>query len=72
MADTRPQANYRPSCATHLGTLHQMDLGGPGRRCGEIAVAPVISSSSVAGGHSWGALLTHRQRQSQEKGAILR
>ena len=27
MADTRPQANYRPSCATYLGTLHQMDLG---------------------------------------------
>jgi len=43
MAGTRPQANYRPSCATYPGTLYQMDLGrGRGGRCGEIAVAPVI------------------------------
>jgi hypothetical protein len=43
MADTRPQTNYRLSCATYLGTLYQMDLGrGRGRRCGEIAVARVV------------------------------
>ena len=65
----RPQANYRPSCATYLGTLYQMDLGrGRADDAGRLRSPRSSSSSSVAGGHRSRALLTHRQCQSQEKG----
>lgn len=56
-----------PSCATHLGTLYQMDLGrGRAERRGEIAVAPVIFL--IGGWRTQFGGAADRQRQSQEKG----